>query len=165
MLFPDTRHDDYYNQDFLDGNDTSFIEGYDAAVETLSNVLANDFESITDESDYLEDVFKKQLPESLQTSYERYTYNGEIEKREVTTYGEYIFMKLLEELENERDSTIVSFIDHTCDDDQLDKEYRARRNKVLKENAESDNPKEYYDTRKYMVTGKKEASSPEEDDE
>ena len=105
------------------------------------------------------------MPESLQTSYERYTYNGEIEKREVTTYGEYIFMKLLAELEDERDSTIVSFIDHTCEDDQLDKEYRARRNKVLKENAESDNPKEYYDTRKYMVTGKKEASSPEEDDE
>ena len=42
--------------------------------------------------------------------------------------------------------------------------YKAIRNKILKDNAESENPKEYYDTRKYVWTGKKESDKPNGDE-
>lgn len=165
MNFPDCRHDDYYNADFLDKDDGSFIQGFDAATETVANIVDNDFEFITDESDYLEDVFKKELPEHMQTSYERYDFNGETETHEVKTYGEFIFMKILEHLEEERDSTITSLIDHTSESEESEKLYQARRNKVLKENATKKHPKEYYDTRHAIWTGEKVCDGPHDDDD
>ena len=73
------------------------------------------------------------------------------EEREINTHADLLRYKLLTWIESERDELITSMLDNMDEDI-----YEALRNKVLKENKEKDQPKEYYDSRKFMITGKKE---------
>ena len=160
MMLPDVRNDDHYNEDFLNGMDKRDLLGFDWATEAVDNLFNNE-EMLTDDSDYLEKVLHEPLPESLKDEYDM-TFcmpDRENEHRKVETYGDYIRMKILEWLEMERNELVTSMIDNMDDD-----EYNALRNKVLKDNEKKENPKEYYDSRKYMVTGKKSGDGPDEEE-
>jgi hypothetical protein len=153
MMLPDCRNDDYYNKDFLDGSNEEFVRGYDWATEAVDN-LFNNMDSLTDGSDHIEKFLDEPLPECMQTDYEMdFAFQDQAtEHRDVKTYGDFLRMRILEWLEMERNELITSMID-----DMNEELYKAIRNRVLKDNAESDSPKEYYDTRKYVFTGKKES--------
>lgn len=160
MLFPDCRNDDYYNQDFLDQNDHEFINGFDWCMQMA---VDNFFDNIEDylESDKLSSFLNKKVPENLKDKYEMeftlpVSEPRENETRTIKTFGDYLRFKLLEYIESERDELITSMIDHMDE-----KVYKARRNKVLKDNAKQDNPKEYYDSRKFMFTSEKVSDGPE----
>ena len=149
MLFPDVRNDDWYNEDFLDGASKKEVLGFDWATFAVDNLFEN-IEQITDESDYLEKVFSEELPKSLQDEYDMERHDGEDEHREVKTYADFIRMKILSWLENERNEIVVSLIENM--DESV---YKALREKVLKDNEKSENPKEYYDSRHFMYTNEK----------
>ncbi len=163
MMFPDCRNDDFYNEDFLDGMDKGFLRGFDWAIEMVLDNIFNNLEMITDDSDYLEGVFEKKVPSSLQSEYEVIPrFLGEKETRKINTYADYIRARMLDWAESERDELVTSMIDH--EDEDL---YHAIRNKVLKDNekADKDKRKEYYDTRKEICTGKKVYTGPIEENE
>ena len=145
MLFPDCRHDNYYNQDFLDETNKKIVRGFDYAAETADNFFDN-IDVLG--SDYIEKFFNEKLPDDMKDRYhmEIMTPEPRTETREVKTYGDYIRLCLIEWIERERDALITSMIDDM--DDEL---YNTIRNKVLEENPE----KGYYDTRKFMITGEK----------
>lgn len=149
MLFPDVRNDDWYNEDFLDGKSKKEVLGFDWATHAVDTLFEN-IEQITDESDYLEKVFSEELPKSLQDEYDMERHDGEDEHREVKTYADFIRMKILSWLENERNEIVVSLIENM--DESV---YKALREKVLKDNEKSENPKEYYDSRHFMYTNEK----------
>jgi len=159
--FPDCRNDDYYNEDFLVRKDSDFVQGFDWAAEAVDN-LFNNLETMTDESDHLEKFLTEPIPEHMQEDYtmEFKFPEPKKEERKVKTYGDYIRYKILCWLESERNELITSAIDGM--DENL---YQAIRNKVLRDNQKKKNPKEYYNTRKYLCTGAKEGDGPTDDDE
>jgi hypothetical protein len=155
-MFPECRNDNYYNEDFLGREDKSFVQGFDWATEmAVDNFFDNNFDSDmpVEEDGELSIMLNKELPDYLKEKYEmEFTFGDrDNEEREIKTYADLLRMKLLEWIEMERNELITSMIDNMDEDI-----YNAIRNKVLKENQEKDNPKEYYDSRKYIVTGKKE---------
>lgn len=156
MMFPECRNDNYYNEDFLGREDKSFVQGFDWATEmAVDNFFDNNFDSDMpiEEDGELSIMLNKELPDYLKEKYEmEFTFGDrDNEEREIKTYADLLRMKLLEWIEMERNELITSMIDNMDEDI-----YNAIRNKVLKENQEKDTPKEYYDSRKYIVTGKKE---------
>lgn len=134
MLVPDCRNDNYYNEDFLTNDGKQYLQGFDFATDFIRTAAIDD------------DLLNRQLPKDI---------GDEVKERypdeDIKTIGDYISVLICEHLEMERDMLIVSLIE-SMDDDI----YNAIRNKVLKENAQKDNPKEYYDSRKFAITGKKE---------
>lgn len=159
MMFPDCRNDEFYNADFLDKNDSECVSGYDWAAEAVDNLFDN-LEVITDSSDYVANFMNTEVPDYMQ---EQYTMefafgNREDEDRVVKTYADYLRFKILEWLEDERNEFITSMIDNMDE-----KMYEAIRNRVLKDNEKKENPKEYYDSRKFICRGVKEMSSPDAD--
>ena len=155
MMFPECRNDNYYNEDFLTKTDKDFVSGFDWATEmAVDNFFDNNFDSDMpiEEDGELSIMLNKELPDYLKEKYEmEFTFGDrDNEEREIKTYADLLRMKLLEWIEMERNELITSMIDNMDEDI-----YNAIRNKVLKENQEKDNPKEYYDSRKYMITGKK----------
>lgn len=165
MEFAQCRNDDYYNADFLDGNDRTFIRGYDWLTEMVVDNFFNNLELL--DSDLMEKVLSEKVPESLQGEYEQvatFKLNDEmldIEIRKVETYGDYIRFKLLEYIESERDQLITSMIEGMDEDI-----FNAIRNRVLKDNEQKPESerKEYFDTRKYRWTGKKVCDAPVEEE-
>lgn len=161
MIFPDTRTDDFYNEDFLDTDNKEFIRGFDWAIEMVLDNLFNNLDvAIVDEVVIRE--MEKKLPEDMQgESYDaEFRFMDGVEHRVITTYADLIRSNVLTYAEMERDELITSMIDGMDDD-----VYNAIRNKVLKDNAKSENKKEYYDSRKYFITRKKESHGPQEDEE
>ena len=150
MLFPNCRDDEYYNQDFLNGQDSEFVRGFDWAVEmAVDNFFDNDMYELADNDSYLGHILNKKLPEDLREEYDmEFSFPcdspKEDEHRVVETYADLIRYKLLEWIEMERDELITSMIDHMDED-----VYKALRNKTLKDNEKQEKPKEYYDTRKF----------------
>lgn len=169
MMIPDVRNDDYYNQDFLDGIDKEFLRGFDWAVEMgIYNFFDNIGDALFDKSDYLRNVFDKKVPEELQDEYiMHFAFSANVnddktskdEVHKIETYGDLVKAMLLEYIETERDELVTSMIDNM--DEKL---YKAVRNRALKDNEKKENPKEYIDTRKYAVTGKKVFGKPEEEE-
>ena len=160
MILPDCRNDDYYNRDFLIDENHEFVRGFDWATEAIDNIF-NNLNALTEGSDYAEKFLNEPLPESMLDEYDMdYAFSDSepTEHREARTYGDFLRMKMLEWLENERNELITNMIDNMAEDI-----YQNVRNKVLKENAKSESPKEYYDTRKYLYTGEKEGDGPTED--
>lgn len=156
MMFPECRNDNYYNEDFLTKTDKEFVRGFDWATEmAVDNFFDNNFDSDMpiEEDGELSIMLNKELPDYLKEKYEmEFTFGDrDNEEREIKTYADLLRMKLLEWIEMERNELITSMIDNMDEDI-----YNAIRNKVLKENQEKDNPKEYYDSRKHIITGKKE---------
>lgn len=168
MEFPDCRNDDYYNADFLDGDNSKFIDGFDWCVEeVVDNFFDNDMFDLLDEGTYIGKILSEKLPESLQEEYVM-EFNfpkfapRKAEERKCKTYADLIRLKLLAWIEMERNELITSMIDKlSIENKDLS---TAIRNKVLKDNEKSDSPKEYYDTRKYKWTGEKKCDPLEEDE-
>lgn len=144
MIFPECRHDEYYNSDFLEERDYEFVRGFDWATEAVDTLFENSDDNLTDGSDYIEKFLNEKLPESMQDEYDMdFAFQEQkTEHRDVKTYGDLLHMKILEWLEKERNELIVSMIENMNEDI-----YNAIRNKVLQENTQADQPKEYYDTR------------------
>ena len=165
MEFAQCRKDDYYNADFLIGNDREFVRGYDWLTEMVVDNFFNNLEML--DSDLMEKVLDEKVPDSLQEEYEMvntFKLDAEMpdsEIRKVETYGDYIRFKLLEHIESERDQLITSMIDGMDEDI-----FNAIRNRVLKDNAQKpeNERKEYFDTRKYRWTGKKVCDAPVEEE-
>jgi len=136
MLFPDCHNDKDYNEDFLDGSGHDFVKGYDAAMESITKscVLSDD------------DILKTRLPDNVLDD-----VRTEYEDPDISTFADYLKYMFKSYLEFTRDEIITSLIDNMPDDI-----YDAIKTKVLHENEQKECPKEYYDTRKFMVTGKKE---------
>ena len=158
MMFPDCRTDDAYNQDFLGGTDKEFVKGFDWATEmAVDNFFDNHFDGMSpDEEDgELSIMLNKEVPDYLKEKYEvEYRFGDrDAETREIKTYADLLRSKILDWIEMERDELITSMLDNMDEDI-----YNAIRNKVLKENNEKPEGerKEYYDSRKFACTGKKE---------
>lgn len=155
MMFPDCRNDDFYNEDFLTEKDREFIYGHDWCTEEVVDHFFDNLDIYIDEKDE-EDPLKvlfKELPEDEKETEEvEWTFGDrEPETREIRTYGDLLRYYLLHYIEINRDELITSIIDGMDEE-----EFNKIRKKVLERNKTKENPKEYYDTRKYMTTGQKE---------
>lgn len=160
MMFPDCRNDDYYNEDFVCGDDKEFLRGFDWATEmAVDNFFNNYFDGDMpfEEDGELSIMLNKEVPDYLKEKYEiEYTFGDKnVEEREIKTYADLLRSKILDWIEMNRDKLIVSMLENMDED-----VYNAIRNKKLKENQKKPKKeqKEYYDTRKYMCTGEKEMS-------
>ena len=158
-MFPDCRTDDYYNEDFLDGTDKSFVKGYDWCGEQVVDNFFNNLDVYFDDDSHMMHILNEKLPEEMRSEEQvEFTFGDRgTETRKIETYGDLLRSKLQDWIESERDELITSMIE-SMDEDI----YNAIRNKVLKENAKSEKPKEYYDSRKYAIRGVKECDGPED---
>ena len=160
-MFPDCRKDDYYNQDFLDGQDREFVKGYDWCTEEVVDNFFNNLDVYFDSDSHMQHMLDEKLPDDMKSEEEvEFTFGGRgSEVRKIKTYGDLLRSKLLDWIKSERDELITSMIDNM--DEVL---YKSIRNKVLKDNEKAEQPKEYYDSRKYAITGKKAMDGPEDDE-
>ena len=96
---------------------------------------------------YLMHLLNEKLPEDMQEDIEiEHTFGDKgTEIRKVETYKDLLRSRLNDWIESARDKMITSMIDRYAAENE--EEYKARREKVLAENAASKNPKEYYDTK------------------
>ena len=153
MMFPDCRNDENYNEDFLNSKDKEFVRGFDWAAEMAADNLFDNLDSVI-EDDYILRRLNEKLPDVDQTEYEfTSTFNETDETRTIKTVADYLRYKLLEYIEMERDELITSMIDNMDEE-----EYMNIRKSVLEKNRNLEKPKEYYNTRKFAITGKKESS-------
>ena len=134
MILPDCRNDDIYNEEFLIHDDKKVLAGMDYAFEQIENLFNN------------LDVYGKELAEA----YAPYNLWKALEDN-----SELILKIMADWYESERNETITAMIDNMDED-----VYRDNRTRTM--NYHTD--KEFYDTRKYKITGKKEPSEKEPDD-
>lgn len=134
MILPDCRNDDIYNEEFLIHDDKKVLAGMDCAFEQIKNLFNN------------LDVYGKELAEA----YTPYNLWKALEDN-----SELILKIMADWYESERNETITAMIDNMDED-----VYRDNRTRTM--NYHTD--KEFYDTRKYKITGKKEPSEKEPDD-
>lgn len=155
MTMPDCRNDDFYNEDFVAGDDAQFLKGFDWAVEMAVDNFFDNLGTEFDDSSYLRSALSREVPESMQEVYEmeRNCVGEPAEKRAIRSYEDLLRYRLLQWVEMERDQLIVSMIDNMDEDI-----YNSIRRRVLKKNAQQpeEKQKQYYDSRRYAVTGKKE---------
>lgn len=141
-IFPDCRNDSVYNQEFLERDDDIFLQGFDYAVDQIILLLADNL-----------DVYENELTELCPEDHE-------IEEDEAFTTREDLYPIVQENkdilcaiikdwLEQARNEAITSMIDAIP---------QEKFDKIKKEVLElyPDLKTELYDTRKFLVTGKKE---------
>ena len=152
-FIPDCRNDECYNEDFLTDKDKAEVCGYDWCAEMVVDNFFNNLDVYFEDDDDVMLFLNKEHPEDerYEEEVEFRFIEGLSEKREIKTFADLIRSKLLEWIESDRNEMITSMIEGMDED-----VYKAIRAKVLEENDKSDNPKEYYNTQKYVVTGKKE---------
>lgn len=163
MMMPDCRKDDYYNEDFLTKDDKEFVRGFDWCLEMAVDNFFDNLDIYFGDDEHLMRVLNEKLPEHMQSEEEiEWTFGSkENTIRKIETYKELLRSKLIDYVESNRDELITSMIENMDED-----VYEAVRNRVLKDHEKSPaaDKKEYYDSRKFAVTGKKEYNGPEEDD-
>ncbi len=125
MLFPDTRLDENYNEDFLNDKDKEFIKGYDCALQSIKNLFEN-LDTYEDELRDDEDIIN--LPAVL------------------TKYNERIIKVIESEHESERDELITSALDAYSEEDY--ERYKAY-GIALNEQRPQAEQKHYHDTRSF----------------
>lgn len=162
MMFPDCRNDDYYNEDFLDGQDKAELFGYDWCAEEVVDSFFDNLDVYFDDDSYMMHLLNEEMPKDMQKEETiEWTFGDRPDTvREIKTYKDLLRSKLQDWIESERDQLITSMID-AMDEDL----YNAIRNKVLKDNEKAEKPKEYYDSRKYMIRGQKEYNGPDEEND
>jgi hypothetical protein len=140
-LFPDCRHDDCYNEDFLNNEDKAFIKGMDYAVEQIKTLLTGNL-------DTYEDELTETLPEG-ETAGDDEVYASRDDLYEILEENSELLATIVQNWsETERNEMITAMLDDYDDD-----EYQQLRE------AGKQPDKEYYDTRKYMTTGVKQPSA------
>lgn len=138
-LFADCRNDGVYNEDFLDKVDSSFLKGADFAVDQIENMFLNNLDSYEDElTEVLDEGEVAGEDEVYSTRQDLYDILGENKELIVTLIRHW--------MEKERDMLVTSMIDGMNED-----EYKRLRKQAFEQHPD----KEYYDTIKYAVTGKK----------
>lgn len=117
---PDCRTDENYNENNLNDDDATFIDGFDWAVErAVDNFFDNNFIEGMDDSSYIGHLMTQKLPKSLKENYEiefKYDEDHEPVTRCVETIADYIRSKLLDWVESCRNELIVSMIDDSDDE-------------------------------------------------
>ena len=140
-LFPDVRNDSDYNEKFLNESDDAFIQGFDLALENVINLFA-------DNLDVYEDELTELCPEGHTIEPDEAFAKREDLYEIIKDNKEIICAVIKDWMENERNSTVTSLLDNMDDE-----EYEMIKESVLQERP--DLKRELYDTRKFIVTGKK----------
>lgn len=148
-LFPDCRNDDVYNENFLAEMDDQFVYGFDCALDAIINLFANNLDTYEEElTELCPEGYEKEEDEAFATRKDLY---------EIIENDKEIICAIIKDwLEMERNEVITSCIDGYDDDS-----YGALKVEALKRHPELKD--KLYDTRKFMVTGKKESSEKEEE--
>ena len=141
-MFADARTDDAYNEDFLNRIDSAYLAGFDYALEIIKNLMEGNLEVYEDE---LTDTGEGRVPDEDEVFATR-----EDLYQIIRDNSELISIIISHWHESERDMLVSSMIDGMDEN-----EYKAIRNKVLRENEKKKEPKEYFDSRKYALTGEK----------
>lgn len=137
-LFPDCRNDDYYNTDFLDAEDTKFVQGFDYALSIICDLFRNNLS-----------LFEKELSEVVEDGVvisSDEVFSTRIDLPDVLKENAELICAMLENYhEAERNTIITQFIDYMDSD-----EYKSIRKKVLNNNDQliASDRKTYYNTRK-----------------
>lgn len=141
-MFPDCRHDDTYNEDFLNSSDKAFVQGMDYAIEQIKNLFLGNL-----------DVYENELSETLSEGEEKgedEAFASREDLFEILQENTEILTAIIQNWhEMERNEMITSMLDEYDDD-----EYQKLRDEGRKAHPE----KEYYDSRKFIATGRKEPS-------
>ena len=144
MLFPDCRNDDVYNERFLEDRDEQFIQGFDLVFSEVINLIADNLDSYDQELTEL-------CPEGYEPE-EDEAFSKREDLYEILEDNKEIICAIIKDwLENVRNEVITSSID-----DYSEETFDFIKDEVMIRNPEL--KEKLYDTRKYMVTGKKEPS-------
>lgn len=157
-MFPDCRNDAYYNEDFLNRDGMNNIMGYDDCVDAANNFFDN-LDTYFGTDSVMGELLNRKLLHEGEETYIVRGLDGEDKEEKIMTYGDILRAKLLAWLEMQRDEIITSMLDAMDED-----EYNKLRTAALNSNKEKENPKEYYDTKKYAVSGIKEFVDETSDD-
>ena len=111
MLVPDCRNDDYYNEDFLNKEDTLVMHGFDIAIEVVENTISR-----IDICDLVGELEHSKLIRSI-----------------VKTIMRSIASEITNTAEFSRNEMITSMIDDMDGD-----EYESIRNKVISNNRDKE---------------------------
>lgn len=143
-LFPDVRHDDTYNQAFLEDKDDQFLQGFDYAFNAIIDLFADNL-----------DVYEQELTELCPEGYEveeDEAFATREDLYDIVENDKEILCAIIKDwLESERNSLVTSMIDGMDDET-----YEAIKNEAYKKNPLL--KREFYNTLKYAITGKKEHS-------
>lgn len=138
-IFADCRNDGIYNEDFLGKEDRSILKGIDFTVEQIENLFINNLGCYEDElTEVLDDGEVAGEDEIYSTRQDLYDILEENKVLIVTLIRHW--------MEKERNMWVTSMIDGMDED-----EYKRLRKQALEQHPD----KEYYDTIKYAITGKK----------
>lgn len=143
-MFAEGRNDDFYNEDFVKTADKKFLNGFDWATNEIENMFEN-LEVYEDDLRYDKNNPDEDDKEGC--------YCHTIGLYEILEINKGIITSIIADwLERERDMLIASMVDSLDEE-----EYKLNRKKALEENAKKPEGerKEYYDTRKYRLTGEK----------
>lgn len=128
--------DENYNEDFLNGSDKDYIQGYDVCFDAIISLIASNL-----------DVYEGELTELCPEGYtpeEDECFTTREDLYEIMVENKEIICAIIKDwLEMTRDEIITSLIDSMDD-----KEYESLKAKAIEENKNKENPKEYHDTRK-----------------
>lgn len=136
-FIPDTRNDDYYNEDFLDKISKSCLVGYDFALDQIINLIGGNLDIYSDDLNEL-------CPEDHEIE-EDEAYSKRDDLYEILEDNKEIICAIIKDwMERNRDELVTSMIDGMDDE-----EYEGIKAEALKSG------KEYYDTKHYAMTGEK----------
>lgn len=120
---PDCRKDETYNFDNLVKDSQTYVRGYDHCAENVVDSFFDNLDVYFDDDSYIMHMLNEKLPESLQDEYEWDeadidTGKEVSEKRKVETYADLLRSKLLDWIEDERDTLITALIDSQDDTEE-----------------------------------------------
>jgi len=120
---PDCRKDETYNFDNLVKDSQTYVRGYDHCAEDVVDSFFDNLDVYFDDDSYIMHMLNEKLPESLQDEYEWDEVDIDTgkevsEKRKVETYADLLRSKLLDWIEDERDTLITALIDSQDDTEE-----------------------------------------------
>lgn len=134
--FPDCRNDESYNEDFLNEQDKRFIEGFDFAIEVISNLFKDNLSVFEEELTNVSE--NDEMRVTRRDFYDILVQNNKVVDEVLQTWSEM-----------ERDEIITSMLDSMSE-----AEYQENKEKALEENAKRETPKQYFDTRSFDYLSK-----------
>lgn len=120
---PDCRNDETYNFDNLVKDSQTYVRGYDHCAEDVVDSFFDNLDVYFDDDSYIMHMLNEKLPESLQDEYEWDKVDIDTgkevsEKRKVETYADLLRSKMLDWIEDERDTLITALIDSQDDTEE-----------------------------------------------
>lgn len=120
---PDCRKDETYKFDNLVKDSQTYVRGYDHCAEDVVDSFFDNLDVYFDDDSYIMHMLNEKLPESLQDEYEWDEVDIDTgkevsEKRKVETYADLLRSKLLDWIEDERDTLITALIDSQDDTEE-----------------------------------------------